>query len=217
MSVHQYFALSNERLHMYTGVVIAGGRSTRFGDEDKAVADLAGTPMIRRVADRIAPVVDALVVNCRGEQVPPITEALDGYEHDVTFAVDDQPDRGPMAGIMTGLREVPTEYAFVVACDMPYVDPKLVSHLFDRAAGRDAVVPRLDDRWFQTTHAVYRADAMADACEAALARGERKIIEPLFELDYVVVGEDDVVEYGGVEAFENVNTRADLEAAAERL
>lgn len=202
---------------MYTGVVIAGGRSTRFGDEDKAVADLAGTPMIRRVADRIAPVVDALVVNCRGEQVPPITEALDEYEHDVTFAVDDQPDRGPMAGIMTGLRAVPTEYAFVVACDMPYVDPKLVSHLFDRAAGRDAAVPRLDDRWFQTTHAVYRADAMADACEAALARGERKIIEPLFELDYVVVGEDEVVEYGSVDAFENVNTRADLEAAAERL
>ena len=202
---------------MYTGVVIAGGRSARFGDEDKAVADLAGTPLIRRVADRIAPIVDALVVNCRGEQVPPITEALDEYEHGVTFAVDDQPDRGPMAGIMTGLRSVPTDYAFVVACDMPHVDPKLVSHLFDRAAGRDAAVPRLDDRWFQTTHAVYRADAMADACEAALARGERKIIEPLFELDYVVVAEDEVRGYGDLQTFENVNTREDLEAAAERL
>ena len=202
---------------MYTGVVIAGGRSTRFGDEDKAVADLAGTPMIRRVADRIAPVVDALVVNCRGDQVSPITEALDEYEHDVTFAVDDRPDRGPMAGIMTGLRAAPTEYAFVVACDMPYVDPKLVSHLFDRAAGCDAAVPQLDDRWFQTTYAVYRADAMADACAGALRRGERKILEPLFDLDYVIVDEDEVTEYSTVETFENVNTRADLEAAVKRL
>lgn len=202
---------------MDTGVIIAGGRSTRFGDEDKAVADLAGTPMIRRVADRITPVIGSLIVNCRDGQVSAITEALDGYEHDVTFAVDDRPDRGPMAGIMTGLRAVPTEYAFVVACDMPYVDPKFVSHLFNRAAGNDAAVPRLDDRWFQTTHAVYRADTMANACEAALGRAERKIIEPLFELDYVVVEEDEVEEHGDVDTFENVNTRADLRAAAERL
>ena len=50
---------------MRSGVVVAGGRSTRFGAPDKAVADLGGTPMIRRVADRIAPAVEELVVNCR--------------------------------------------------------------------------------------------------------------------------------------------------------
>lgn len=202
---------------MHTGVILAGGRSTRFGDEDKAIADLAGTPMIRRVADRIEPVIDELVVNCRDDQVSAITEALDGYEREVTVAVDEEPDRGPTAGIMTGLRAVPTEYAFVVACDMPHVDPEFVSHLFDRAAGHDAAVPRLDDRWFQTTHAVYRADSMADACNAALERGERKVIEPLLELDYVVVTEDEVRAHSDPETFANVNTREELEAAARRL
>ena len=38
---------------MTTGAIVAGGRSTRFGDRDKAVAELAGVPMIRRVADRL--------------------------------------------------------------------------------------------------------------------------------------------------------------------
>ena len=217
MSVGQRFVLPDERRDVAAGVILAGGRSRRFGDEDKAVADLAGTPMIRRVADRIEPIIETLVVNCRAEQVPAITAALDGYEHRVTVAEDDRPDDGPMAGIMTGLRAVSTEYAFVVACDMPHVDPDFVAHLFDRAADRDAAVPRLDDRWYQTTHAVYRADPMAGACEEALARGERKIIEPLFELDYVVVAEDEVREYGDPQTFENVNTREDLEAAAERL
>jgi molybdopterin-guanine dinucleotide biosynthesis protein A len=199
-----------------TGVVLAGGHSTRFGATDKSVADLAGTPMIRRVADRIEPVVDEIVVNCREEQVAAIRDALEGGPTP-SFAVDPVPDRGPMAGIMTGLRAAAGDYAFVVACDMPFVDPALADHLFDRAAGHEAAVPRLDDQWFQTTQAVYRAEPMIDACERALERDERKIVEPLFDLDYVVVDEAEIRDHAPLETFENVNTREELEEAVERL
>ncbi|WP_226005822.1 molybdenum cofactor guanylyltransferase [Natrinema salinisoli] len=201
---------------MRTGVVLAGGHSTRFGAEDKAVADLAGTPMIRRVVDRIEPVVDEIVVNCREEQVPAIRDALEGGPT-TSFAVDPVPDRGPMAGIMTGFRAAAGEYAFVVACDMPFVDPALVEHLFDRAAGHEAAVPRLDDQWFQTTQAVYRTEPMIEACERALERDERRVVEPLFELDYVVVDEDEIRDHAALETFENVNTREEFEDATERL
>jgi molybdopterin-guanine dinucleotide biosynthesis protein A len=199
------------------GVVIAGGRSTRFGEADKAVADLAGTPMIRRVADRIAGVADSLVVNCREDQVPAIRAAMSDYPLSVAYATDEDPDQGPTAGIRNGLRVVETEYAVVVACDMPFVDPDLVRYLFERATGHDAAVPRLEDGWYQTTQAVYRADAMADACETALAAGERKVIAPLEHLDYVVVEENEVREHGSVESFENVNTPEEFEDAVERL
>ncbi|WP_254546327.1 molybdenum cofactor guanylyltransferase [Halomarina pelagica] len=217
---------------MPTAVVLAGGRSERFGESDKAVADLAGTPMIRRVADRLVGAVDALVINCREGQVSAVRAALDGYPLPVAFAVDETPDEGPMAGIRTGLRAVEDEYAFAVACDMPFVEPDVVRYLFERAAGRadeagadgeartrpyDAAVPRLDDEWFQTTHAVYRAAAMADACDAALERGERRIVAPLFELDYVVVDEPAIRARGSLDTFENVNTREEFAAAAERL
>lgn len=208
---------------MPTGVIVAGGRSTRFGDQDKATASLAGTPMIRRVADRLVDCVDALVVNCRPDQVAAIETALAGYPHRVTVAEDREPDQGPMAGIRTGLRAVDSEYAFVAACDMPFIDPLFVDYLFERAAGdqspdsHDAAVPRLGDEWFQTTHAVYRATPMADACDRALAEGEHKIIVPLFDLDYVVVDEPAVREHGSLETFENINTQAEFEAAADRL
>ncbi|SEQ49883.1 molybdenum cofactor guanylyltransferase [Natrinema salaciae] len=199
-----------------TGVVLAGGHSTRFGDDDKAVADLAGTPMIRRVVDRIDSVVGDVVVNCREGQVPAIRDALEGGPV-ASFAVDPIPDRGPMAGIMTGLRAAAGEYALVVACDMPFVDPALVDQLFERAAGHDAAVPRLDDQWFQTTQAVYRTAPMIDACERALERDERRVVEPLLDLDYVVVDEDDVRDDASLDTFENVNTREEFERAAERL
>ncbi len=202
---------------MPTGVIIAGGRSTRFGEADKAVAPLAGTPMVRRVADRLAGVVDALVVNCRVDQREAIERALGGYPHPVAFAIDEATDEGPMAGIGTGLRAVDDEYAVVVACDMPFVDPAVVAYLFDRAAGHDAAVPKLDDGWYQTTQAVYRADAMADACESALAAGEHKILAPLERLDWVVVGEPELRERGALDTFENVNTREEFAAAEDRL
>ncbi|UPV75388.1 molybdenum cofactor guanylyltransferase [Halorussus limi] len=203
---------------MPAGVVLAGGRSTRFGEGDKAVADLAGVPMIRRVADRLAPVVDVLVVNCRADQREAVADALSGYDRPVRFATDPDPDEGPMAGIRTGLREVEATdaaYGFVAACDMPFLDPDLVAHLFERARGTDAAVPRPTE-WFETTHAVYRATAMADACDAALAAGERRIVEPLFELDYVVVEGEELAQFDAA-SFANVNTREEFEDAERRL
>ena len=202
---------------MRTGVIVAGGRSTRFGDADKAVAELAGTPMIRRVADRLAEVVDAIVVNCRDDQVEAIETALSGYPHAVRFAPDPDPDEGPMAGIRTGLRAASGAYAAVVACDMPFVEPALVSYLFSRASGHDAAVPRLDDGWFQTTQAVYRSAAMADACDRALARGERRIVAAFDDLDVVEVSADEVGEHASPRTFENLNTREEFEAARSRF
>jgi molybdopterin-guanine dinucleotide biosynthesis protein A len=204
---------------MRSGLIIAGGRSTRFGDTDKVVASVAGVPMIRRVADRLVPVIDTLVVNCREEQIAPIREALIGYSPRVRFTCDETPDQGPVAGIATGLCHVEHEYAFVAAADMPLIDPEIVGYLFERAVGSnyDAAIPQLDNQWFQTTHAVYRANAMATACETALAAGKRKTTAPLSDIDYVVVDESEVCTHGTLDSFENINTQEDRETVVEKL
>ncbi len=206
-----------EATGMREAVVIAGGRSTRFGERDKAVAPLAGVPMIRRVADRVGGVTDRLVVNCREDQREAIAGAMEGYENPLAYAIDPETDAGPMAGIRTGLAAVEAEYAAVVACDMPFVDRGFLEYLFGRAAGHDAAVPRREDGWYQTTQAVFRAAAMVEACDRALAAGDRKVIAPLFDLEYVVVTEDEIATHASAETFENVNTEAELRAAADRL
>ncbi|WP_380678587.1 molybdenum cofactor guanylyltransferase [Salinigranum sp. GCM10025319] len=204
---------------MTSAVIVAGGRSTRFGDRDKIVADLAGVPMIRRVADRLARVTERVVVNCRADQREAVDEALDGVTAAVSFAVDVNPDRGPVAGIRTGLRAVDDEYAVVVAGDMPFVDPDFVAYLLDRVVGHDAAVPRPGE-WYQPMQAAYRASAMADACDATLAaadEGEPQVLAPVFELDYVVVDEEAIAEHAASDTFENVNTEDELRAAAARF
>ncbi|MFC6961407.1 molybdenum cofactor guanylyltransferase [Halocatena marina] len=204
---------------MHSGLIVAGGRSTRFGDsdDDKSVVDVAGVPMIRRVADRLGPVIDELVINCREEQIESIRDVLAGYGSPLRFAPDETPDVGPVGGMATGLRAVEHEYAFVTACDMPLIDSAFVAYLFDQAVGHDAAVPQLDDRWLQTMHAVYRAQEMADACEMALHTGARRTVAPLSDLDYIIVDEDAVCEHSSLDTFKNVNTREELEQAVERL
>ena len=229
---------------MTTGVILAGGRSTRFGDVDKAVAELAGVPMIRRVADRLTgtddpippgsdrasggdPVVDELVISCRPDQRDAIAAALDGVPLSVRWALDGvplsvrwaldaEPDLGPVAGIRNACRTASAEYVAVTACDMPFVDPAFLDTLVGDAAGREGAVPRLDDRWFQTTQAVYHASAMATACDRALARGERKLLAPLDELDRVVIDGETVRARTTERTFTNVNTREEL-AEAENV
>ncbi len=212
---------------MTSGAIVAGGRSTRFGDVDKSVAALGGVPMIRRVANRLAgadapippgadraaggePVVDELVINCRPDQRDAIEDALDGFALPVRWALDEEPDQGPVAGIRNACRAALEEYVVVVACDMPFVDPAFVETLVEDARGHEAAVPRVDDRWFQTTQAVYHAEAMSAACDRALARGDRKILDPLDELDRVIVDDATIRERTAERTFTNVNTREEL-------
>ena len=213
---------------MTSGVILAGGRSTRFGDADKAVAELAGVPMVRRVADRLAgtgapvppgadragdPVVDELVVSCRAGQRDTVAAALRGVDLPVRWAIDEVSDRGPIAGIGNACRAATEEYAAVVACDMPFVDPGFVAVLREAAAGCDAAVPRLDDRWFQTTQAVYATGPAAAGCERALDRGDRRVLALIDGLDAAVVGDDAIRSVTTARTFTNVNTREELAAA----
>ncbi|MYL68522.1 molybdenum cofactor guanylyltransferase [Halorubrum distributum] len=217
---------------MTSGAILAGGRSTRFGDADKSVAPIAGVPMIRRVANRLAgtddpvppgadragggdSVVDELVVNCRPDQREAIEEALSGVSLPVRWALDEEPDLGPLAGIRNACRAASEPYAAVVACDMPFVDPAFLAALRETAAdpGVDAVIPRLDDRWYQTTQAVYATGPAAAACDRALERGDRKVLAMVDQLAEVVVDDEAIRSLTTDRTFTNVNTQAELDEA----
>jgi molybdopterin-guanine dinucleotide biosynthesis protein A len=197
-----------------SGVIVAGGRSTRMGDTEKAVVDIAGTPLVRRVADRLMEATDRLVVNCRKDQRDEIADALSGMEP--AFAIDPEPDLGPVAGIATGLKAVETEYAAAVAVDMPFLDPDILSYLFERGAAYEAAVPRPSE-WFEPLHAVYKSEPMIEACERALEDPHPRIIEPLSSLEWTVVEREELVDHGSLDSFEGVDTPEDVQWATERL
>jgi molybdopterin-guanine dinucleotide biosynthesis protein A len=185
-------------------VVLAGGRSGRFDGGDKALADLGGTPMIRQVADRLAPATDGLVVNCRRDQRAELSQALAG--HDPRFALDPVPDEGPVAGLLTALRTVGARRALVVGCDMPFLDADLADRLLAGTRDADAAVPVVGGR-VQPLGAAYRVRRARAACVQTLACGSRRLADVPMRLDAARVAVP-------ARALRDLDTRAAVETAA---
>lgn len=189
------------------GIVLAGGYSTRYGERDKALAPVDGTPMLRRVVDRLGSVTDAVVVNCRADQREGFAAALAGTDR-VAFALDPVDDAGPLAGLGTGLTTVDAPVTVVVACDMPYVAPDFLAAMIDRLDGHDAVVPA-PEGYRQPTQSVLRTGAARAAVEDALAAGESSLRAALDRLDALELDDATLTELDAGESLRDVNRPAD--------
>jgi len=109
-----------------------------------------------------------------------------GFEVQVT--ADEFLGHGPLAGIHAGLGLVRCPYAFVVACDMPFLRPEPVAFLVNQIAGQDAVVPAWDGD-IEPLHAVYRTPC-GRASATRLRGGVRAIRDflPAIQVRYIPEG-----------------------------
>jgi len=117
-----------------TGVILAGGKSSRFG-ANKAFAEVNGRQLIRRVTDIMGSVFEELIIitNDPGEYsslgLPMHEDLIKGL--------------GPLGGIYTGLEKMPERLGFFVACDMPFLNEDLIRYITEKMDDDlDAVVPR---------------------------------------------------------------------------
>ncbi len=190
-----------------SAVVLAGGLSRRLG-RDKAVEPLGGEPLIARVLSRVAQVTDesVVVVNhaARAAELP-----LGG---DVAAAVDRYPDSGSLGGIFTGLEAARSEWALVVACDMPFLNIPLLRKILSLRAGRDAVVPVVEGRP-EPTHAAYSRRCLPHI-ERRLQANDLKISRFFDEVNVEYLDQNTVDELDpGHLSFFNINTEHDLQRA----
>ena len=147
---------------MILGAILAGGASSRMG-RDKALVDVAGKPMVRRVADALEPVTDSLVVVGRSAPVADLATIPDEVVGPV----------GPLAGVAAAMASAlaaggPLAAVVVVAVDLPFVRRDTLQRLVFGFEGR-AVIP-VDQGVRQVTCAVYPA-AWAAAARRELDGG----------------------------------------------
>lgn len=148
---------------MIVGAILAGGASKRMG-RDKALIDVAGEPMIERVAAALEPVTDRLLVAGRAG-------SLDGLE-----AIPDEVEGpvGPLAGVAAAMGSAlaaggPLAAVLAVAVDHPFVRRETLQQIVFCFEGR-AVVP-VENDIRQVTCAVYPAAWVAAARHELAAAG----------------------------------------------
>ena len=187
-----------------TGVIQAGGRSTRMGGEPKALMDVGGKRIVERVVDALAAVLDDLLV---------VTNTPERYAFlHLPMVADRYPEGGALGGIFTGLAAASGDVAFTVACDMPFLHPSIVRLVVERAAEADVVIPRVGEQ-YETMHAAY-AKACLPHMEACLRAGRLKIVGFFPDVRVRAIEAADVARHRAPEiAFMNVNTPDELARA----
>ena len=114
------------------GVVLAGGRSTRLG-QDKVRLRLPGDgrDMLARTADLLAACTDGVVISCRAPDAGEETLALPG----IRSIPDAKPGLGPLGGVWSALREL-RQPILVLSCDLPFMDVPTLRRLIDARGAR---------------------------------------------------------------------------------
>ena len=128
-----------------TGVILAGGKSSRYGS-NKALVKIEGIPLIERVAT---------VMQSLFEHVFLITNTPDEYAY-LGFPMYEDLIKGlgPLGGIYTAMTAIPNSGGFFVPCDMPFLNPYLIRHMVEIRENYDAVVPRISEN-IEALHAFY--------------------------------------------------------------
>ncbi len=194
------------------GLILAGGRSRRFGSR-KALATVGGTRIIDRVIAAHREVFESVVVvtddpsSVRGTGVVPIPD----LEHGA----------GPLAGLQAGLlwgRDHGASGACCTPCDAPFVRPALFDCLLASRGEHAVVVPRRDLDRLEPLFAWFSCDTLP-AIEEALASEDRSLHRLLRRLPNVRFLDPSEMppDLDLSEIFFNVNTPTELEDARRRL
>jgi len=188
-----------------SAAVMAGGKSRRMG-RDKAWIELGdGRPIVQHVVDVACRVADDVLIVANDDR----------YETLGPRVVPDRyPDAGVLGGIATGVAAARHDRVLVVACDMPFLLPRVLRYLVEQAEGFDAVVPRIGGE-HETLHALY-TKACLPAMERALAAGQRRVISFFEDVRVRVIEADELRPFDlGLRSFTNVNTPEELAALRE--
>ena len=153
------------KLSGITGVILAGGRSSRMGS-NKALLPYREGLFIEAIHRQLSNLFPEVLL---------VTDTPEQYDFLPCRKVGDiHPGMGALAGLHSGLSHGSTEHIFAVACDMPYLSELLIRHLAQQANSRGVVIPE-SPGGLEPLHAVYGKGCLP-AMEAALDAGEQRIV-----------------------------------------
>jgi len=180
-----------------TGLILAGGKSRRFGS-NKAAHLIGGDPMIGRVFRSVSSVCENVLISVGDEPLP-----LELAE-EVRYVYDKIPNAGPLAGICAGFHASSSPWLLAVACDMPFITVDALRHLLTaRSPSLQAVMAIESNGREHPLCACYHRDILP-VVEAQLARGHRALrdlLEQLGRVQTVLLPDD---------ALRNINAPDDL-------
>lgn len=179
-----------------TGIILAGGKSSRMGT-DKGFVFYNNKTFIEHIITAIQPLVDEIIIISNHENYDQL--GLKRYDDLIKNA-------GPLAGIYTGLHHSKTENNLVVSCDVPLINTEVLSKLIEKINDSSEIIQLQSNGKNMPLIAIYRKSCEAIFLEE-LKLDQRKVQEALKKCKVQTVVIDSVLEKHTT----NINTKKDLE------
>ena len=187
-----------------TGVILAGGQSSRMGF-NKAEAEMNGESMLVRMIEKLKEVTSTIIISSGNVSYPNIP-----YPQ----IPDVHPQCGPIGGIHSLLRRSNSSLNLVVSCDIPLVSVYLLKYMVESATKSDALitVPVDQEGQLHMTCAIYRKDILPILQQQIKAHAfKMKDLLDLVSVAYIKISREHPLFQEN--AFMNVNRPSTLEEA----
>ena len=169
-----------------TAIILAGGKSQRMGS-NKAFLKYGNTTFIEHQVMMLSKIFDEIILSAN--------DANAYTSLKLPIVSDIMPGKGPLSGICAGLKRAASSHAFVIACDMPFVDEKLIHYLRSQINGYDVVVPK-SSRGLEPMHAFYSKNCIQPMYRC-LEEGRLRVVDFFPEVKVKIVDEK---EFAGLDA-----------------
>ncbi|MCP4748529.1 MAG: molybdenum cofactor guanylyltransferase [Desulfobacteraceae bacterium] len=181
-----------------SAVILSGGLNSRMGGKNKAFLKIGGLTILDRLIHTLSPFFSEILLVTRepglysGVKVKVVTDI---FEY-----------RASLAGIHAGLCKCKSDFAFIVPCDAPFIDPELVRYVLNQAKSCfDIIAPQIRGR-FEPLCAVYSKRCIP-LIEEQLEKKDFKIIRFFHKMNLKLLPEEDIEKIDPqMHSFFNVNT-----------
>jgi len=190
-----------------SAIILAGGKSSRMGF-DKQFLKLSDKYIIELLIEKLEGMFKEIVI---------VTNKPEQYEgYNCIIAEDEVKGFGPVAGIAAGLKASSSQYNYLIACDMPFINPHYIEYMksliIKRQRSVDAVITKLGD-WIEPFNAFY-SKSLIERAEENIRQGRKKISYLFNDADVIYISEETARRFSpNWEMFINLNTMKDYEAA----
>lgn len=146
------------------GIILSGGKSSRMGT-NKSLLPLQNKTVIEHVSEALQTCCDTVGV---------VTNDMEQYAYlRLPMFRDRFVDKGPLAGLESGIYHMKADVYLVAACDMPFISSDIFRYLLNQLGSHDAVVPYFDNQ-LHPLSGVYHAGVLP-AIQKQLQKDERKV------------------------------------------
>ncbi|ELI6449092.1 molybdenum cofactor guanylyltransferase MobA [Photobacterium damselae] len=178
-------------------VILAGGRASRMGGNDKGLISLSGQPLIQHVINTLKPQTNKIIINANRNH--------DEYaKYAQVFGDQIQDFPGPLGGMHAALHALPDEWIGFVPCDCPQLPHDLIARMCAACDQNTDIAVAHNGEHIQPVVTLINRRILPKL-ETFLANGDRKIILLYRQCNMITVDFSDQTD-----AFINLNTPEEL-------